>query len=49
MLELKNINKTFGDVIVNKDVSMKIEKGTIDAIVGENSVRKIFRAVKLML
>lgn len=40
MLELKNITKTFGDVIANNDVSMKIEKGTIHAIVGENGAGK---------
>jgi ABC-type uncharacterized transport system ATPase subunit len=40
MLELKNITKTFGDVTANNDVSIKIEKGTIHAIVGENGAGK---------
>lgn len=40
MLELKNITKTFGSVIANKEVSIKIEKGTIHAIVGENGAGK---------
>lgn len=40
MLELKNITKTFGDVVANDDVSIKIEKGTIHAIVGENGAGK---------
>src|ERR1044071_5629781 len=40
MLELRNITKTFGDVIANNDVSIKIEKGTIHAIVGENGAGK---------
>ena len=40
MLELKNITKTFGSVIANNDVSIKIEKGTIHAIVGENGAGK---------
>ena len=40
MLELKNITKTFGNVVANKDVSIKIEKGTIHAIVGENGAGK---------
>ena len=40
MLELKNITKTFGDVVANNDVSIKIEKGTIHAIVGENGAGK---------
>lgn len=40
MLELKNITKTFGDVVANDSVSMKVEKGTIHAIVGENGAGK---------
>ena len=40
MLELRNITKTFGSVIANNDVSIKIEKGTIHAIVGENGAGK---------
>ena len=40
MLELKNITKTFGNVVANNDVSMKIERGTIHAIVGENGAGK---------
>ena len=40
MIELRNITKTFGDVVANDDVSIKIEKGTIHAIVGENGAGK---------
>ncbi len=40
MLELRNITKTFGNVIANNDVSIKIEQGTIHAIVGENGAGK---------
>ncbi|MDH3493062.1 MAG: ABC transporter ATP-binding protein [Acidobacteriota bacterium] len=40
MLELRNITKTFGDVVANDDVSMKVEEGTIHAIVGENGAGK---------
>ena len=40
MLELKNITKTFGDVVANDEVSIKIEPGTIHAIVGENGAGK---------
>jgi general nucleoside transport system ATP-binding protein len=40
MLELKNITKTFGNVTANADVSIKIHKGTIHAIVGENGAGK---------
>jgi simple sugar transport system ATP-binding protein len=40
MLELRNITKTFGNVVANENVSIKIEKGTIHAIVGENGAGK---------
>jgi simple sugar transport system ATP-binding protein len=40
MLELRNITKTFGDVIANNDVSISVQKGTIHAIVGENGAGK---------
>ena len=40
MLELRNITKNFGSVAANNDVSIKIEKGTIHAIVGENGAGK---------
>lgn len=40
MLELKNITKTFGSVTANNDVSIRVDKGTIHAIVGENGAGK---------
>lgn len=40
MLELKNITKKFGSVVANDSVNIKIEKGTIHAIVGENGAGK---------
>ena len=40
MLELRNIRKTFGETVANEDVSLKIEKATIHAIVGENGAGK---------
>ncbi len=40
MLELRNITKTFGNVVANNDVSIKVHKGTIHAIVGENGAGK---------
>src|SRR4028119_1067034 len=40
MLELKNITKRFGNVTANNNVSIKVEKGTIHAIVGENGAGK---------
>ena len=40
MLELRNIAKSWGDCIANEDVSLKVQKGTIHAIVGENGAGK---------
>lgn len=40
MIELRNITKTFGDVVANNDVSFTVTKGTIHAIVGENGAGK---------
>ena len=40
MLELHNITKRFGSVAANDDVSLKVQKGTIHAIVGENGAGK---------
>ena len=40
MLELRNIQKTFGDNIANDEVSLVVHKGTIHAIVGENGAGK---------
>lgn len=40
MLELRNITKTFGNVVANNDVSITVHRGTIHAIVGENGAGK---------
>jgi simple sugar transport system ATP-binding protein len=40
MLELRNITKTFGDVVANDNVSITVHRGTIHAIVGENGAGK---------
>jgi general nucleoside transport system ATP-binding protein len=40
MLTLKNITKTFGNVVANDNVSIEVHKGTIHAIVGENGAGK---------
>src|SRR5947209_16432848 len=40
MLELRNISKRFGDVLANDRVNIKVEQGTIHAIVGENGAGK---------
>ena len=39
-LELKNITKTFGNVIANKSVSLKVNHGEILSILGENGSGK---------
>jgi simple sugar transport system ATP-binding protein len=39
-LELRNITKRFGDVLANDHVNIKVEAGTIHAIVGENGAGK---------
>ena len=40
ILELSKINKSFGHVQANKDISLKIKKGTIHGIIGENGAGK---------
>lgn len=40
MLELRNITKRFGDVLANDHVNIRVEPGTIHAIVGENGAGK---------
>lgn len=39
-IELKNITKTFGSVVANKDVNLSVYKGEILAILGENGSGK---------
>ena len=39
-VELRNITKRFPGVIANKDVSLKVESGTVHALVGENGAGK---------
>ena len=39
-LELKNITKTFGNVVANKNVSIQVNKGEILSILGENGSGK---------
>ncbi len=39
-VELKNITKTFGEVVANHDVSMDIKKGEILSLLGENGSGK---------
>jgi len=40
ILELTNINKSFGHVHANKNINLKINKGTIHGIIGENGAGK---------
>ncbi len=40
MLELRNISKRFGAVLANDHVDIKVDPGTIHAIVGENGAGK---------
>ena len=40
ILELKNINKSFGHVQANKDISFVVNKGDIHGIIGENGAGK---------
>jgi len=40
ILELQNINKSFGHVQANKDISLKVSNGDIHGIIGENGAGK---------
>jgi len=40
ILELKDISKSFGHVQANKNINLKINKGTIHGIIGENGAGK---------
>jgi simple sugar transport system ATP-binding protein len=40
MLELREITKRFGDVLANDHINIKVEPGTVHAIVGENGAGK---------
>jgi simple sugar transport system ATP-binding protein len=39
-IELQKINKSFGPVRANKDIDLKVSKGTIHGIIGENGAGK---------
>lgn len=39
-IELKNITKTFGNIVANKDVSLTVNRGEILSILGENGSGK---------
>ncbi|MFN3293924.1 MAG: ATP-binding cassette domain-containing protein, partial [Gemmobacter sp.] len=39
-IELRGISKAFGRVQVNKDISIRVRRGTIHGIIGENGAGK---------
>ena len=39
-IELKNITKTFGNVVANKDVNLTVNRGEILSVLGENGSGK---------
>jgi simple sugar transport system ATP-binding protein len=39
-IDLRKINKSFGPVQANKDVDLKVAKGSIHGIIGENGAGK---------
>ena len=39
-IELKGISKSFGPVHANKDIDLRVEKGSIHGIIGENGAGK---------
>ena len=39
-IELTNINKNFGEICANKNVSIEVNSGTIHGIIGENGAGK---------
>lgn len=39
-IELKNITKTFGSVVANKDINLSLRQGEILALLGENGSGK---------
>jgi len=39
-VELRHISKRFPGVVANKDVSIKVESGSVHALIGENGAGK---------
>jgi branched-chain amino acid transport system ATP-binding protein len=40
IIEVENVNKAFGGVVANKDVSLRVEKGSITGLIGPNGSGK---------
>ncbi|MBO4918599.1 MAG: ABC transporter ATP-binding protein [Erysipelotrichaceae bacterium] len=40
ILEMRNIRKTFGELVANDNVNLKVRKGTVHSIIGENGAGK---------
>jgi simple sugar transport system ATP-binding protein len=39
-VELRNLKKVFGEVVANADISMRVPRGSIHAVIGENGAGK---------
>ena len=48
IINIRRVSKSFGGVVANHDVSMKVEKGTITGLIGPNGSGKSFRHMKLV-
>ena len=40
ILQMRNIRKTFGDLVANDNVNLNVRKGTVHSVVGENGAGK---------
>jgi simple sugar transport system ATP-binding protein len=40
LVELRNITKTYGDIVANRDVNLRLQPGEVHALVGENGAGK---------
>ena len=40
ILEMRNIRKTFGKLVANDNITLKVKKGTVHALIGENGAGK---------
>jgi len=36
IIEVTDVSKSYGGVVANKDISMKVEKGSITGLIGPN-------------